>query len=63
MSDLQLVLAISLAAPLLTALAVLLFSNQKNIRDICGPVGGLITFISAVVIASAVMDGKTVSNT
>ena len=63
MSDLQLLLAISLVMPLLSALAVLVFSNQKNIRDICGPVGGLITFISAIFIASAIIDGKTVSIT
>ena len=63
MSDLQLLLAISLVMPLLSALAVLVFSNQENIRDICGPVGGLITFISAIFIASAIMDGKTVSIT
>ena len=63
MSDLQLLLAISLVMPLLSALAVLVFSNQKNIRDICGPVGGLIAFTSAIFIASAIMDGKTVSIT
>ena len=61
MGSLQLVLAISLFTPLITGLAVLLFNNSKNMRDICGPIGGIITFASAIVIAMAIIDGQTIS--
>ena len=61
MGSLQLVLAISLFTPLITGLAVLLFNNSKNMRDICGPIGGIITFASAIAIAMAIIDGQTIS--
>ena len=63
MSSLQLILAISLATPLITALAVLLFHKNKNLRDICGPIGGIITFTTAIVIAFSIIDGQVVSIT
>ena len=63
MSNLQLILAFSLATPLISALAVIFCHNYKSLRDICGPIGGMITFITATVIASAIINGQVVSLT
>ena len=60
MGNIQLVLAISLFTPLITGLAVLLAVIVK----ICvtyGPIGGIITFGSAIAIAMAIIDGQTIS--
>ncbi len=63
MSNLQIILFISLATPLFSAIAVLFLHKQKNLRDICGPIGGMITFITAIIIAFAIIDGQVVSIT
>ena len=63
MGNLQLILVVSLVTPLISALAVLFLRNHKNLRDICGPIGGIITFTSAMLIASAIIDGQVVSIT
>ena len=63
MSDLQFILSISLTTPLISALAVFFLHKHKNLRDICGPIGGMITFITAIVIAFAIIDGQVVSIT
>ncbi len=61
MSDLQVILCISLVIPLVSALGVLVFAKYPNIRDICGPIGGIISFIAAVKIASSIIQGDIVS--
>ncbi len=58
MSLIELSLIIGLLAPLATAFLVFVFSKNDFLRDCLGPIGGIITFSSAWIIAKDVANGN-----
>ena len=48
-----------LLTPLITSSLVYFFRRNANLRDLMGPIGGIITFISACFIAQDVINGNT----
>jgi multicomponent Na+:H+ antiporter subunit D len=59
MMSLQIAMLIGLSAPLLVAVLTPFLAVRHVWRDAAGPVGGVITFIAAVEVALAVLDGET----
>ena len=57
--SLQIAMLIGLLAPLLVAVLTPFLAVRHVWRDAAGPVGGVITFIAAVEVALAVLDGET----
>ena len=57
--SLQIAMLIGLLAPLVVAVLTPFLAVRHVWRDAVGPVGGVITFIAAVEVALAVLDGKT----
>ena len=56
---LQIAMLIGLLAPLMVAVLTPFLAVRHVWRDAAGPVGGVITFIAAVEVALAVLDGET----
>ena len=48
-----------LLTPLITSSLVYFFRRNANLRDLMGPIGGILTFISACFIAQDVINGNT----
>ena len=48
-----------LLTPLITSSLVYFFRRHSNLRDLMGPIGGILTFISACFIAQDVINGNT----
>ena len=59
MMPLQIAMLIGLLAPLMVAVLTPFLAVRHVWRDAAGPVGGVITFIAAVEVALAVLDGET----
>ena len=59
MTSLQIAMLIGLLAPLMVAVLTPFLAVRHVWRDAAGPVGGVITFIAAVEVALAVLDGET----
>ena len=59
--SLQIAMLIGLLAPLVVAVLTPFLAVRHAWRDAAGPVGGVITFIAAVKVALAVLDGETPS--
>ena len=57
--SLQIAMLIGLLAPLMVAVLTPFLAVRHVWRDAAGPVGGVITFIAAVEVALAVLDGET----
>ena len=57
--SLQIAMLIGLLAPLVVAVLTPFLAVRHVWRDAAGPVGGVITFIAAVEVALAVLDGET----
>ena len=57
--SLQIAMLIGLLAPLVVAVLTPFLAVRHEWRDAAGPVGGVITFVAAVEVALAVLDGKT----
>ena len=57
--SLQIAMLIGLLAPLMVAVLTPFLAVRHVWRDAAGPVGGVITFIAAVEVAVAVLDGET----
>ena len=57
--SLQIAMLIGLLAPLVVAVLTPFLSVRHVWRDAAGPVGGVITFLAAVEVALAVLDGET----
>ena len=57
--SLQVAMLIGLLAPLMVAVLTPFLAVRHVWRDAAGPVGGVITFIAAVEVALAVLDGET----
>ncbi len=57
--SLQIAMLIGLLAPLMVAVLTPFLAVRPVWRDAAGPVGGVITFIAAVEVALAVLDGET----
>ena len=59
MMSLQTAMLVGLLAPLVVATLTPFLAVRSNWRDAAGPVGGIVTFIAAVEVAVAVLDGQT----
>ena len=57
--SLQIAMLIGLLAPLMVAVLTPFLAVRHVWRDAAGPVGGVITFIAAIEVALAVLDGET----
>ncbi|MFZ9135389.1 MAG: monovalent cation/H+ antiporter subunit D family protein, partial [Candidatus Puniceispirillaceae bacterium] len=59
MMSLQTAMLVGLLAPLVVALLTPFLAVRHVWRDAAGPIGGVITFIAALEVAMAVLDGQT----
>ena len=50
---------LGLAAPLAVALLTPFLGKRPQLRDVLGPIGGVITFVAALQVALAVIAGDT----
>ena len=59
MMSLHTVMLVGLLTPLVVAILTPYLAVRQNWRDAAGPIGGIITFIAAMQVALAVLDGET----
>ena len=58
MNNSNLFITIALLSPIIVTLLTIFFSSYRNIRDILGIFGGIISFISSIKIAQNILSGE-----